>query len=87
LPAAGNEVIVGLRLQSLSLHQEKSPITLEIRERLGGVAYDYLRTPTGERIVVEIKGDDPIEAGTTVAVDFAPEAVFLFDSETTLRLR
>jgi lactose/L-arabinose transport system ATP-binding protein len=86
LPKIGQQVTVGLRPQALSVREEASPISVDIRERLGGVAYDYLKTPTGERIVVEIKGDDPIAAGTSVAVDFAPEAVFLFDSETTLRL-
>ena len=87
LPATGSDIIVGLRPQELGVHHEDSPITVDIRERLGGVAYDYLSTPTGERIVVEIKGDDPITEGTTVRVDFDPANAFFFDPETTLRLR
>jgi multiple sugar transport system ATP-binding protein len=87
LPAEGKRVIVGLRPQDLGVRHAASPITVEIRERLGGVAYDYLRTPTGERIVVEIKGDDPIDEGTEVFVDFAPDHAFFFDADTNLRLR
>jgi lactose/L-arabinose transport system ATP-binding protein len=87
LPAVGSEVTIGLRPQSLGVHEAPSPITVDIRERLGGVAYDYLKTPTKERIVVEIKGDDPIQQGTSVDVDFDIDDVFLFDTKTTLRLR
>jgi len=87
LPAAGSEVIVGLRPQEIGVHEEQSTLKVEIRERLGGVAYDYLRAQTGERIVVEIKGNEPIAEGTTVGLDFDPAGAFFFDAKTTLRLR
>ena len=87
LPAAGTEVLVGLRPQELGLHEAASTLKVEIRERLGGVAYDYLRADTGERIVVEIKGNDPIAPGTTVALDFDPANLYVFDAKTSLRIR
>ncbi|MCB1359142.1 MAG: ABC transporter ATP-binding protein, partial [Maritimibacter sp.] len=87
LPATGAEVLVGLRPQELGVHEAQSTLKVEIRERLGGVAYDYLRAATGERVVVEIKGDDPIAPGTTVGLDFDPAKTFFFDADTTLRLR
>ncbi|PIE07319.1 MAG: ABC transporter ATP-binding protein [Rhodobacterales bacterium] len=87
LPPVGAEVLVGVRPQDLGLHEAKSTLTVEIRERLGGVAYDYLRASTGERIVVEIKGDAPMAEGTEVGLDFDPDRVFFFDAKTTLRLR
>lgn len=87
LPAVGSPVTLGLRPQQLGVHHEASPITVDIRERPGGVADHYLKTPTGERIVVEIKGDDPIEEGAAVALDFNPARAFFFDPQTTLRLR
>ncbi len=87
LPDMNTAVIVGLRPQDLGVHQAASPVTVELRERLGGVAYDYLNTPTGERIIVEIKGDEPIAAGAEVAVDFDRERVFFFDAENNRRLR
>jgi lactose/L-arabinose transport system ATP-binding protein len=87
LPNEGSEVLVGMRPQELGVHEEESSLKVEIRERLGGVAYDYLRATTGERIVVEIKGNEPIAEGTTVGLDFNPENTFFFDAKTSLRLR
>jgi len=87
LPSAGSEVLVGMRPQDLGVHEAQSSLKVEIRERLGGVAYDYLRAATGERVVVEIKGNEPIEAGTMVGLDFDPENTFFFDAKTSLRLR
>lgn len=87
LPADGNEVVVGLRPQHLIVTQAPSPLKVEIRERLGGVAYDYLSTPTGERIVVETKGDDPIASGTPVTLGFDQSDALYFDAKTEQRLR
>ncbi len=87
LPAEGSTVTVGLRPQNLEVAVADSPLTVDIRERLGGVAYDYLTTPTGERIVVETKGDEAVPSGTGVEVRFAPETAMFFDSETEVRLR
>ena len=87
LPAAGSSVIVGVRPQDMELKAEASPIQLDIRERLGGVAYDYLTTPTGERLVVESRGDMAMEEGTEVAVSFEPARTMFFDAQSEARLR
>ena len=87
LPSDGAEVIVGLRPQHLSVRQGDSPVVIDIRERLGGVAYDYLVTPTGERIVVETRGDEAIPEGASVQVDFDAGAAMFFDAATEKRLR
>ncbi len=87
LPADGGEVIVGLRPQSLTVRPADSPLKVDLRERLGGVAYDYLSTPTGERIVVETRGDESIASGTGVTVEFDSSDAFLFDAESEARLR
>ena len=87
LPADGDAVTVGLRPQNLSVSPADSPIRIDIRERLGGVAYDYLTTSTGEQIVVETKGDEAIASGTGVAVAFDPGSAFFFDTENERRLR
>jgi len=87
LPAAGVKVTVGLRPQVLVVREAQSSLTVDLRERLGGVAYDYLSTSSGERIVVETRGDDFIKSGTNVVLDFDADAAMFFDSETEARLR
>ena len=88
LPAAGAQVIVGVRPQDMTLEQAgTSSITLDIRERLGGVAYDYLTGPTSERIIVESRGDLAMEEGTPVTVSFDDDRAMFFDATTEKRLR
>ncbi len=87
LPAEGSGVTVGLRPQNLALRAADSPLVVDISERLGGVAYDYLKTPTGERIVVETRGDEVQPAGASVAIEFGPQAAMFFDPKTEQRLR
>ena len=87
LPPEGTAVLIGLRPQILTVSPAKSEISVDIRERLGGVSYDYLITPTGERIVVEAKGDDPVDEGMEVKVGFAPEDIYVFGAEDQLRIR
>ncbi|RME15998.1 MAG: sn-glycerol-3-phosphate ABC transporter ATP-binding protein UgpC [Alphaproteobacteria bacterium] len=87
LPAPGAKVTVGLRPQNLSLKTADTPLVVAHSERLGGVAYDYLDTPTGERIIAETRGDEVQPAKTRVAVDFDPQTAMFFDAETEARLR
>jgi multiple sugar transport system ATP-binding protein len=87
LPAEGAQVTVGLRPQNLSIVASDSPLEVDLSEQLGGVAYDYLSTPTGERIVVETKGDDMVARGTAVKVEFETDSAMLFDQHSELRLR
>ncbi|WP_204115557.1 ABC transporter ATP-binding protein [Shimia biformata] len=87
LPGEGAEVIVGLRPQHLAVQEAEGPVTVDIRERLGGVAYDYLQTTTGERIVVETKGDEMIPEGASVKVTFDPADAMFFDATSENRLR
>ncbi len=87
LPTDGSDVIVGLRPQNISITVAESPVIVEIREHLGGVAYDYLKTPTGERIVVETRSDETISQGSSVAIEFSSDAILLFDAKTEQRLR
>ncbi len=86
LPADTRSVTVGLRPQILAIYPAKSELSVELSERLGGVSYDYLRTPTGERLVVESRGDAETSAGTEVEVEFEASAALLFDPGTGQRL-
>lgn len=87
LPSPGSAVTVGIRPQDMELTAQPSPISLDIRERLGGVAYDYLATATGERLVVESRGDMAMLEGTQVSVTFDETRTMFFDTETEARLR
>ena len=87
LPAVGEQVTVGLRPQNLVVTAGESSVVVDLRERLGGVAYDYLTAATGERVVVETKGDDFIASGTNVVIDFAPDTAMFFDVNSEARLR
>ena len=91
LPAAfdrsnvGREVVVGVRPQDLKL-ENSGKLKVDLTEHLGGVAYSYLDAPTGERIVVELRKDEP-QASGVVGLDVNSADLLFFDSETQQRLR
>ncbi|WP_420004567.1 ABC transporter ATP-binding protein [Arenibacterium sp. LLYu02] len=86
LPAEGAKVIVGLRPQSVVV-SAGGAVTLDLRERLGAVAYDHLICADGSKIIVETRGQDNLEEGAAVSLDFADSDVFFFDAQTEKRLR
>ena len=87
MPGDAIEVTVGIRPQHLSVAAGESRLKLDMRERLGGVAYDYLITPTGERLIVETRGDEDIAEGSPVQVSCLPDTPMFFDASTEARLR
>ena len=87
LPAEGSAVFVGLRPQHLQVEPNAGDIRLDIREHLGGVSYDYLLPPTGEKIIVESRGESLASEGNTVGLSFDPAHAMFFDAETEQRLR
>ncbi len=87
LPPDGSPVLLGLRPQHLRITQGESSTRLDIRERLGGVSFDYLHTASGEKIVVEERSDAAVEEGSTVQIDFDNADAMFFDENTEARLR
>ena len=87
LPAVGKPVLVGVRPQHLEIDPQGEGLRLDIRERLGGVAYDYLLTPDNQKIIIETRGDEDIPEDTNVSVRFDPAHALFFDSTTEARLR
>ena len=92
LPEDGHLVQVGLRPQILTttltaIDLPNTGLTVDICEHLGGVCYLYLSTPTGERLVVEIKAEDIVPVGAQVALEFEDAKVLFFDATTEQRLR
>ena len=87
IPDGMNSVTVGLRPQNLEIKPGSSGLSVELSEKLGGVSYDYLKSATGERIVVESRGDDETPPGTMVDLAFDHSSAMLFDPDTEARLR
>ncbi|WP_417818072.1 ABC transporter ATP-binding protein [Tritonibacter scottomollicae] len=86
LPPEGSKVIVGLRPQQITV-SAGGPATLDLRERLGAVAYDHLICADGSKIIVETRGEDALDEGASISLDFSDDDAFLFDAKTEMRLR
>ncbi len=87
VPADGTKVTLGLRPEHLSVDPNGSTHTVDITEALGGVSYAYLVSDTGERIVVEERGDIRSGEGDRVGLNFDTATSMLFDGETEMRIR
>jgi len=84
---AGQAVEVGLRPEHLQLAAGETH-KVDLTEALGGVSYAYLVSQaTGERVVVEQRGDERAKEGDMASIVADPERVFVFDAETEMRLR
>ncbi len=86
LPCEGSPVLVGVRPQHLRV-AEGNDAVVDIRERLGGVAYDYLILPDGEKIIVETRGDEEMPGDGSVSLTFDAADAMFFDGTTEQRLR
>ncbi|MCK0141249.1 sn-glycerol-3-phosphate ABC transporter ATP-binding protein UgpC [Aliiroseovarius sp. F20344] len=87
LPGDGSKVLVGVRPQHLKIEAGDGGARLDLRERLGGVSYDYLITGTGEKIIVENRTADTLPEGSNVVVGFDDTDAMFFDAATEKRLR
>ncbi len=87
LPSELREILVGIRPQNLSIDKAGNGLCVSVHERLGGVNYSYLMAPTGERIIVESKGDVALPMGSDVAVRFDSNQLLFFDPKTEHRLK
>lgn len=87
LPADGTKVTVGVRPKALRLDMSKNGLKIDIHERLGGVSYAYLASPTDERIIVEIDDDNELSTGQDVGLEFDHGSTLFFDKNTEQRIR
>jgi lactose/L-arabinose transport system ATP-binding protein len=85
LPASG-KVTVGLRPQHLRVI-EGATHRVDMTEALGGVSYIHLTAPTGEKLVIEAKGDVTPAAGSMAGIAFDASDALFFDEVSGLRLR
>ena len=87
LPAEDGKIVVGVRPQHLTILPGNGGAKLDLRERLGGVSYDYLVAGNGEKIIVENREEDTLPEGSSVIVGFEDADCMFFDSTTQQRLR
>jgi len=86
-PTDGTQVEVGIRPEHLTIVRGGGELTVDLTEALGGVSYAYLSTPTGERIIVEERGDDRVKEGDKVSLSFDIGRAMLFDGASEMRIR
>jgi lactose/L-arabinose transport system ATP-binding protein len=86
--ADGAAVEVGLRPEHLSVDRAGDSHTVDLTEALGGVSYAYLVSKaTGERLIVEERGDTRSREGETVGLTFEPHRAYVFDASSGKRIR
>ena len=87
LPVGGAEVTLGIRPQFLTVDLAGATHRVEMTEALGGISFLHLTAPSGEKLVIEAKGDMVVAPGTQVGIGFDPENVLAFDASSGARLR
>jgi lactose/L-arabinose transport system ATP-binding protein len=87
MPEAGRKVSVGIRPEHMTIDMSGDTFTVELTEALGGVSYAYLSCPTGEKVIVEERGDERCSLGDKVGLGIPVDRVMVFDRDTELRLR
>ncbi len=83
----GKAVSVGARPEHILIDPAGDTHIVELTESLGGVSFAYLTSDTGERVIVEERGDDRSSEGAKVGIHIDPKRIYLFDAETEARIR
>ncbi len=90
VPAPGGAtgaVEVGIRPEHIELVAGDTH-RVELTEALGGVSYAYVVSEaTGERLIVEERGDERSKEGDTVGLKFEERRAYFFDASSGKRLR
>jgi len=87
LPSEGSAVTIGLRPEHAIIDPSGDAFTVELTEALGGVSFAYLTSKTGEKLIIEERGDTRSNIGDTVSLTFEMRRVYAFDAETEARIR
>ncbi|MBS1304308.1 sn-glycerol-3-phosphate ABC transporter ATP-binding protein UgpC [Loktanella sp. SALINAS62] len=84
---AGKSVTVGMRAEHLQTDAQGDTHVVDMTESLGGVSYVYLVGDTGERLIIEERGDHRSATGDRVGVSIDANRIYLFDTESGARIR
>jgi lactose/L-arabinose transport system ATP-binding protein len=80
------KLMVGLRPQHLKL-TKSGDLEVEFTEALGDISYVYLKTPDGERVVVESREEKLPVTGSKVGIEANTTSALFFDPKTELRVK
>jgi lactose/L-arabinose transport system ATP-binding protein len=83
----GHPITVGLRPEHLVIDPRGDTLAVDMTENLGGVSYAYLVADTGEKIVVEQRGEAGVKPGARVGLKVDPARAYLFDAKSEARIR
>ena len=83
----GHDVTVGLRPEHLEIDPSGDALTVDMVESLGGVSFAYLESKSGERLIIEQRGDEAVSEGASVGLTVDPSRLYLFDAKTEQRIR
>ena len=81
LPQAGEAVTVGLRPEHVEVDLGGDTHQVELTEALGGVSYAYLTCDSGEKMIIEERGDTRSSPGDRVGLRFEQRRVYFFDKD------
>jgi lactose/L-arabinose transport system ATP-binding protein len=84
---AGAKVSYGIRPEHITIDPAGSTHKVDMTESLGGISYAYLVADTGERIVVEERGDVRSKDGDVVGLSFEDSRSYVFDAASEMRIR
>ena len=87
LPPNGTKVTLGIRPEHIKIDPLGDAFDIDLTEALGGVSYAYLVSSTGEKIIVEERGDERSEIGESVGIKIDPSRALLFDETSGNRIR
>ena len=87
LPSDGSEVIIGLRPEHVAIDPNGDTHSVDLTEALGGVSYAYLTSATGEKMIIEERGDVRSNEGDRVGISFDESRIYVFDKNTENRIR
>ena len=87
LPPNGTKVTLGIRPEHIKIDPLGDAFDIGLTEALGGVSYAYLVSSTGEKIIVEERGDERSEIGESVGIKIDPSRALLFDETSGNRIR
>jgi lactose/L-arabinose transport system ATP-binding protein len=78
LPAAGQQVSVGLRPQHLEIDPAGNTHRVEMTEALGGVSFVHVTGPSGEKLVIESREEVVAKIGDMVGITFDAKDAMIF---------